>query len=716
MVVMRWSRGGVLPTGLPGRRSARRSRALLVMSALCALLAVLAVSGTASAAGVPVFNRAFDGSGTPARSMTSGKVAVDESNGDVYVIDRANDVINRFDRDGTYISQIPGTVTAGRTFGFSDFDDLAVDNSGGATQGNLYLAAEQGSPGTLFAFDRTGRLLWERGGFADLCGVGVTTRGVPYAGDYGGGVTERSAADGSAVRTVVDSSTIGDSCSLAFDSSDNLYIRRFDDGQIAKFTAPNYSGAGTQFAPPAATAQDVEVDRSVDQVYVTSTFIVQAYSSAGTELTGSPFNSGSGTRAYAGGTPNSRGGRLYVGNGGDRNVEMFDPVQPVLTVAKAGAGSGTVRSGDSRIDCGSTCTARYDADTVVTLTATADSGSVLTGWVVTGDPNTTCRTTTNPCSVRMSADVRVTATFARTARLTVDVDPDEGGTVTSDVGGIRCNPTCTSTAQVSGTRITLTATPATNWAFAGWSGGGCSGTARCVVTLASDTTVTARFTRIQHTVTVAKSGTGSGSVSSSPAGITCGATCAALFDQGSSVTLTATADSGSTFAGWSGGGCSGTGTCTVTVAAATSVTAQFTANPVDQCVVNPASCQPPPPGVLSLASSTASVARGKAAVKLSCRGDTACTGSLTLTARITTRRGRRRVTRTVTVGRASYNVSANGSATVNVSLSGTAKSVLARKGRLAAKLTAGDLRDKSVTLKGGRARARRNRRGRRSRR
>jgi hypothetical protein len=80
------------------------------------------------------------------------------------------------------------------------------------------------------------------------------------------------------------------------------------------------------------------------------------------------------------------------------------------------------------------------------------------------------------------------------------------------------------------------------------------------------------------TLTVSKAGTGSGSVSSSPAGITCGSTCSASFVQGSSVTLTATADTGSTFAGWSGGGCSGTSTCVVSMTEARSVTATFTLN------------------------------------------------------------------------------------------------------------------------------------------
>ncbi len=78
-------------------------------------------------------------------------------------------------------------------------------------------------------------------------------------------------------------------------------------------------------------------------------------------------------------------------------------------------------------------------------------------------------------------------------------------------------------------------------------------------------------------LTVTKSGTGSGTVTSAPAGINCGATCSASFTSGTSVTLSAAADSGSTFAGWSGGGCSGTAACTVTMSASTSVTATFTA-------------------------------------------------------------------------------------------------------------------------------------------
>jgi endo-1,4-beta-xylanase len=77
-------------------------------------------------------------------------------------------------------------------------------------------------------------------------------------------------------------------------------------------------------------------------------------------------------------------------------------------------------------------------------------------------------------------------------------------------------------------------------------------------------------------LTVAKSGSGSGTITSSPAGINCGSTCSASYASGATVTLTASPATGSTFAGWSGA-CSGTATCTVSLTAARSVTAAFNA-------------------------------------------------------------------------------------------------------------------------------------------
>lgn len=78
---------------------------------------------------------------------------------------------------------------------------------------------------------------------------------------------------------------------------------------------------------------------------------------------------------------------------------------------------------------------------------------------------------------------------------------------------------------------------------------------------------------VTHTLTVSPSG--SGTVTSSPSGINCGSTCSASFTDGTMVALTANAAPGSTFSGWSGGGCSGTGKCSVTVNSDQTVTARF---------------------------------------------------------------------------------------------------------------------------------------------
>jgi hypothetical protein len=86
--------------------------------------------------------------------------------------------------------------------------------------------------------------------------------------------------------------------------------------------------------------------------------------------------------------------------------------------------------------------------------------------------------------------------------------------------------------------------------------------------------VSATFDVGPRTLTVTKAGSGSGTVTSSPAGIDCGSTCSADFTSGQVVTLTATADAGSTFTGW-GGDCTGSGPCVVTMDQDRAVTATF---------------------------------------------------------------------------------------------------------------------------------------------
>jgi hypothetical protein len=155
--------------------------------------------------------------------------------------------------------------------------------------------------------------------------------------------------------------------------------------------------------------------------------------------------------------------------------------------------------------------------------------------------------------------------------LTVSRAGTGSGSIGSSPGGISCGDICVASFPHDGS-VTLTATPASDSRFAGWSGD-CSGTGACTFTMSAPHTVQATFTRLQ-VLTLTRAGSGSGRVTSNPAGIDCGSACSAGYTTGTSVTLTAAADAGSVFTGWSGA-CSGTSACTLTMSAAHAVQATF---------------------------------------------------------------------------------------------------------------------------------------------
>src|SRR5919206_381419 len=138
--------------------------------------------------------------------------------------------------------------------------------------------------------------------------------------------------------------------------------------------------------------------------------------------------------------------------------------------------------------------------------------------------------------------------------LTVSRAGTGSGTVTSTPAGINCGTTCSANFD-DGTSVTLTATAATNSTFTGWSGG--NGTTNSdgtyTVSMTQARNVTATFALNTYALAVTKAGTGSGTLTSTPAGINCGTTCSANFDDGTSVTLTGTADANSRAVVWSGG-------------------------------------------------------------------------------------------------------------------------------------------------------------------
>lgn len=236
-----------------------------------------------------------------------------------------------------------------------------------------------------------------------------------------------------------------------------------------------------------------------------------------------------------------------------------------LVVETTGDGTGNVTSTPDGIDCGnnSDCEATFINKADVTLTATPDEGSKFAGWIG-------CTSKTNICKLGMKTDKAISAKFIAIHTLSVDIEGNGSGTVTSKPAGINCSSDCTE-GYLSGTKVTLSAKATTGSKFIEWSGA-CTGTSTCTVTMNEATQVIAKFDKIMHKLTVNK--VGNGTINSSPAGINCGDDCIEDFLPKTSVTLTATPDANNAFAGWTG--CkSKTNVCTISMTAAKTVTANF---------------------------------------------------------------------------------------------------------------------------------------------
>jgi hypothetical protein len=164
------------------------------------------------------------------------------------------------------------------------------------------------------------------------------------------------------------------------------------------------------------------------------------------------------------------------------------------------------------------------------------------------------------------------------------------GFVDGSPRGIDCGPSSSTHTHCSslfadGAQVTLKAHPNASADFAGFSGGGCSGTATsCTITMDQARSIDATFDLKQRPLDIRAEGTGFGYVASSPPGIDCGrrlsaphTICDADYPDGTIVTLIAHPKATNTdFRGFSGGGCAGAALrCRLTMDRARSVSARF---------------------------------------------------------------------------------------------------------------------------------------------
>jgi streptogramin lyase len=246
----------------------------------------------------------------------------------------------------------------------------------------------------------------------------------------------------------------------------------------------------------------------------------------------------------------------------------------LLSVTRAGSGSGTVTSEPAGINCGKACSAEFEEGETVQLFASVSEGSKFVSW------SGGCSGAEKVCKVTMDEAKSVIATFGPESPtgvlLSVIKEGSGSGTVDSSPERIDCGETCEAEFK-EGEEIILSASPEPGSRFIGWSGGGCSDPGDCEITMSEAQEVVAIFDLVpQLKLSVAKAGTGSGTVTSLPEGIDCGKVCEAEFEEGTGVVLSVKPATGSEFAGWSGGGCSSTETtCEVTMDEDRLVTATF---------------------------------------------------------------------------------------------------------------------------------------------
>ena len=170
-------------------------------------------------------------------------------------------------------------------------------------------------------------------------------------------------------------------------------------------------------------------------------------------------------------------GTVPAGTAVDRSFTVQNETGANLT------GTASVGTPFRIVSGGSFSLASGGSQTVVVRLLTSTAGNYASNLNVGANGDTISRTVTGATTTAATPPASATLTVTRTG----------SGSVSSAPAGIQCGSTCSETVT-AGASVALTAVPANGSLFSGWSGGGCSGTGTCTLTVNSNTTVAATFT------------------------------------------------------------------------------------------------------------------------------------------------------------------------------------------------------------------------------